>query len=151
MNYETQVLSDSSVVLGDDESRSGRKRLLIMGGVIALVLVAIAIWMAMRGGDAAAPTVTAQVPVVTVTSPGQSTVARTVTATGSLAARVEMPVGVIGEGGMVSRVLVQPGDWVRAGQPLATIERSVQVEHVRDQGLGHLSGVGRCRGGHEPD
>ncbi|MDE0945865.1 MAG: efflux RND transporter periplasmic adaptor subunit [Sphingobium sp.] len=131
MNYETQVLSDSSVVLGDDESRSGRKRLLIMGGVIALVLVAIAIWMAMRGGDAAAPTVTAQVPVVTVTSPGQSTVARTVTATGSLAARVEMPVGVIGEGGMVSRVLVQPGDWVRAGQPLATIERSVQVEQVR--------------------
>lgn len=131
MNYETQVLSDSSVVLGDDESRSGRKRLLIMGGVIALVLVAIAIWMAMRGGDAAAPTVTAQVPVVTVTSPGQSTVARTVTAMGSLAARVEMPVGVIGEGGMVSRVLVQPGDWVRAGQPLATIERSVQVEQVR--------------------
>ena len=131
MNYETQVLSDSSVVLGDDESRSGRKRLLIMGGMIALVLVAIAIWMAMRGGDAAAPTVTAQVPVVTVTSPGQSTVARTVTATGSLAARVEMPVGVIGEGGMVSRVLVQPGDWVRAGQPLATIERSVQVEQVR--------------------
>tara|TARA_R110000787_G_scaffold8475_7_gene28605 strand:+ start:3818 stop:4987 length:1170 start_codon:yes stop_codon:yes gene_type:complete len=131
MNYETQVLSDSSVVLGDDESRSGRKRLLIMGGVIALVLVAIAIWMAMRGGDAAAPTVTAQVPVVTVTSPGQSTVARTVTATGSLAARVEMPVGVIGEGGMVSRVLVQPGDWVRAGQSLATIERSVQVEQVR--------------------
>ncbi|OHC98110.1 MAG: efflux transporter periplasmic adaptor subunit [Sphingomonadales bacterium GWF1_63_6] len=131
MNYETQVLSDSSVVLGDDESRSGRKRLLIMGGVIALILVAIAIWMAMRGGDAAAPTVTAQVPVVTVTSPGQSTVARTVTAMGSLAARVEMPVGVIGEGGMVSRVLVQPGDWVRAGQPLATIERSVQVEQVR--------------------
>ncbi|MEQ6335711.1 efflux RND transporter periplasmic adaptor subunit, partial [Sphingobium sp. MK2] len=131
MNYETQVLSDSSVAIGDDESRSGRKRLLIVGGIVALVLIAVAVWMSMRGGDAAAPAPAAQVPVVTVTSPGQSTIARTVTANGSLAARVDMPVGVIGEGGMVSRVLVQPGDWVRAGQPLAIIERSVQVEQVR--------------------
>lgn len=131
MNYETQVLRDSTVVLGDDDSRNGRKKLLIVGGVVALILIAVAIWMSMRDGDAAAPAPSAQVPVVTVTSPGQSTVARTVTATGSLAARVEMPVGVIGEGGMVSRVLVQPGDWVRAGQPLAIIERSVQVEQVR--------------------
>ncbi len=131
MNYETQVLRDSTVVLGDDDSRNGRKKLLIVGGVVALILIAVAIWMSMRGGDAVAPAPSAQVPVVTVTSPGQSIVARTVTATGSLAARVEMPVGVIGEGGMVSRVLVQPGDWVRAGQPLAIIERSVQVEQVR--------------------
>jgi RND family efflux transporter MFP subunit len=42
-----------------------------------------------------------------------------------------MPVGVVGEGGMVTRVLVQPGDWVRAGQVLATVERSVQAEQVR--------------------
>jgi len=131
MNYETQVLSDSSVAIGDDESRSGRKRLLIVGGIVALVLIAVAVWMSMRGGDAAAPAPAAQVPVVTVTRPGQSTIARTVTANGSLAARVDMPVGVIGEGGMVSRVLVQPGDWVRAGQPLAIIERSGQVEQVR--------------------
>ena len=39
-----------------------------------------------------------------------------------------MPVGVAGEGGMVSRVLVEPGQWVRAGQVLATIDRSVQVQ-----------------------
>jgi RND family efflux transporter MFP subunit len=42
-----------------------------------------------------------------------------------------MPVGVVGEGGMVTRVLVQPGDWVRAGQTLATVERSVQTEQGR--------------------
>ncbi|MGB3929543.1 MAG: efflux RND transporter periplasmic adaptor subunit, partial [Sphingobium sp.] len=68
---------------------------------------------------------------VTVTSPGQSTVARTISATGSLAARVDMPVGVVGEGGMVTRVMVEPGDWVRAGQILASVERSVQAEQVR--------------------
>jgi RND family efflux transporter MFP subunit len=131
MNYETQLLGDSAVIIGDAESRRGRRRLLIGGG-IAVVLVAVAAWISMRGGDSAntsAPIT--QVPVVTVTSPGQSVVSRTVSATGSLAARVDMPVGVVGEGGMVTRVLVQPGDWVRAGQVLATVERSVQTEQGR--------------------
>lgn len=130
MNYETQLLGDA-VVIGEDETRRSRKRLLIGGG-IALALVLAAVVISMRGGESAntaAPA--AQVPVVTVVSPGQSNVSRTVSATGSLAARVDMPVGVVGEGGMVTRVLVQPGDWVRAGQVLATVERSVQAEQVR--------------------
>ncbi|MCP1469980.1 RND family efflux transporter MFP subunit [Sphingobium sp. OAS761] len=131
MNYETQVLGDPVMVIGETDARRGRRRLLI-GAAIAILLVAIAVWVSMRGGDKAAsqgPAV--QVPVVTVTVPGQSVVARTVSATGSLAARVDMPVGVVGEGGMVTRVLVQPGDWVRAGQVLASVERSVQTEQVR--------------------
>ena len=132
MNYETQLVGDSMTVIDDDDARRRRKRLLLIGGGVVVVLVAAAAFISMRGdkaGDTAAPT--AQVPVVTVVSPGQSTVARTVSATGSLAARIDMPVGVVGEGGMVTRVLVQPGDWVRAGQVLATVERSVQAEQVR--------------------
>ena len=39
-----------------------------------------------------------------------------------------MPVGVAGEGGMVTRVLVEPGQWVGAGQVLATVDRSVQTQ-----------------------
>lgn len=131
MNYETQLLGDSTVVIDEDDARGRRKRLVLIVGGAAILLVAVAAWISMRGTDAAAPAAAAQVPVVTVVRPGQSVVARTVTATGSLAARVDMPVGVIGEGGMVTRVLVQPGDWVRAGQTLATIERSVQTEQVR--------------------
>ncbi|MEA3542530.1 MAG: efflux RND transporter periplasmic adaptor subunit [Pseudomonadota bacterium] len=132
MNYETQVLGDSTIVMDGDDRRRSRKKLIIGAGV-AVALVAAAVAISMRGGGdtAAAPAPGAVAPVVTVTSPGQSTVARTVSATGSLAARVDMPVGVVGEGGMVTRVLVQPGDWVRAGQTLATIERSVQSEQVR--------------------
>jgi RND family efflux transporter MFP subunit len=132
MNYETQLVGDSMTVIDDDDARRRRKRLLLIGGGVTVALVVAAVFISMRGdkaGDAAAPA--AQVPVVTVVSPGQSTVARTVSATGSLAARVDMPVGVVGEGGMVTRVLVQPGDWVRAGQVLATVERSVQAEQVR--------------------
>ena len=63
--------------------------------------------------------------------PGRESVSRTIAATGTLAARVDMPVGIAGEGGMVASVLVQPGQWVRAGQTLAVIERSVQSQQAR--------------------
>ena len=60
--------------------------------------------------------------------PKPSTIAQLVTGTGTLAARREMPVGVAGEGGMVTRVLVEPGTWVGKGQVLATVDRSVQSQ-----------------------
>ena len=51
-----------------------------------------------------------------------------INANGTLAARRELPVGVAGEGGQVVQVLVEPGDWVGAGQVLAVVDRSVQVQ-----------------------
>ena len=72
-----------------------------------------------------------QVPSVTVIVPGRQSVARTISGTGTLAARVDMPVGIAGEGGMVASVLVQPGQWVRAGQTLAVVERSVQSRQAQ--------------------
>jgi HlyD family secretion protein len=132
MNYETQLVGDTAVIIDEDAARARRKRLLLAGGGIAALLVVAAAWISTRGGESATPAAqSAPAPVVTVVSPGQSTVARTISATGSLAARVDMPVGVVGEGGMVTQVLVQPGDWVRAGQTLATVERSVQTEQGR--------------------
>lgn len=131
MNYETQVAGDVPARVFGEEPRPSRRRALTIGAVIAIILIAVAAWISMHGksGGGAAPA--EEAPVVTVLVPGQSVVPRTVSGTGSLAARVEMPVGVIGEGGQVTRVLVQPGDWVRAGQILAVIERSVQTEQVR--------------------
>ena len=131
MNYETQVASEAPAHIFGEEPRSSKRRMLTIGAVIAIILIAVAAWISMhgKGEDAAAPV--EEAPVVTVLVPGQSVVARTISGTGSLAARVEMPVGVVGEGGQVTRVLVQPGDWVRAGQVLAVIERSVQTEQVR--------------------
>jgi RND family efflux transporter MFP subunit len=137
MNYETQLVGnvpadmvDEQVFLEGDR-RPFWRRWLVVGAVVAIALVAVATWIAMKGNGANAPAAAAQVPVVTVISPGQSMVSHMIKATGSLAARVEMPVGVVGEGGAVTRVLVQPGDWVRAGQILATVERSVQTEQIR--------------------
>jgi RND family efflux transporter MFP subunit len=77
-------------------------------------------------GDAAA----VQIPTVTVIVPGRTDVARVVTASGALAARHDQPVGVAGEGGMVRAVLVEAGTWVRQGQVLATVDRSVQSQNV---------------------
>lgn len=132
MNYETHFASDTLGGMDADEARAAKRRRIIIAVVVILALVAIASWVAMRGKGTAAPADDgAQVPVVTVVTPGSSPVDRTVTATGSLSARIDMPVGVVGEGGQVTRVLVQPGDWVGEGQVLAILERSVQSEQVR--------------------
>lgn len=105
-----------------------RRRWMILVGIAVLVAASLG-WFATRGEKAAPPPTAAdQAPSVTVIVPGTQSVARTVAATGSLAAKREMPVGVAGEGGMVAQVLVEPGQWVRAGQVLATIDRSVQAQ-----------------------
>jgi RND family efflux transporter MFP subunit len=44
-----------------------------------------------------------------------------------------MPVGVVGEGGQVLSVRVDAGDWVKQGQVLAVIDRSVQVQQAAAQ------------------
>src|SRR3546814_16065635 len=69
-------------------------------------------------------------PSITVVVPGRQSVEATISTNGTIAARREMPVGVAGEGGQVVRVLVEPGQWVGAGQPLAVIDRSVQSQQA---------------------
>jgi len=126
MNFETGFVGDR---LNPEDGQIARRRKLIV--VAAGVLVAlIAIFMLLHGGgeDGKAIGENASVPHVTVVRPGSSSVSMLVNATGTLAARREMPVGVVGEGGQVTRVLVEPGDWVKAGQVLAQVERSVQSQ-----------------------
>ena len=114
------------------EQRPSRRAWWI-AGAIALVL-GIGAWMYARSGDdAAAENRADQAPTVTVITPGRGTVQGTINATGSLAARREMPVGSVGEGGLVVSVLVEPGQWVGAGQVLAVIDRSVQSQQAASQ------------------
>jgi RND family efflux transporter MFP subunit len=114
-----------------EKRRTDRRRILIIAGLIVLGL-AIAAYFAMRGGTTTpAGEENAQAPTVTVVRPGRTTVEGEITATGSLAARREMPVGVVGEGGRVVSVPVDAGDWVSQGQVLARIDRSVQSQQVQ--------------------
>ncbi len=128
MTYQGGEMQGEQLVL-EDRSPRGRRRWLLIGGLMALIAAAIA-WYALRpkGEEAPPATAASQAPAVTVIVPGAQSVARIISATGTLAATREMPVGVAGEGGMVSRVLVEPGQWVGAGQVLATIDRSVQAQ-----------------------
>jgi RND family efflux transporter MFP subunit len=128
MNRETSIYSSDTLVV-TDRSRQ-RRRWLIIGAALAALLIVIAAVMFGRGSTKSeAPAAGAgQVPTVTVIVPGSSTVGRVVTASGPLAARRDQPVGIAGSGGRVVRVLVDAGSWVRAGQPLAIIDRSVQAQ-----------------------
>lgn len=139
MNVETAKWRRSGIegeVVADEVIAARRRRRRIIIGVVVAGLVILAAIFAMTRGGEAAPAPGAEkgvesVPAVTVIVPGRQQVSRTMSATGTLAARVEMPVGVAGEGGIVSRVLVQPGQWVGAGQTLAVIDRSVQSQEAQ--------------------
>lgn len=140
MNLETTFARHAEPVdLSDDESEAAarkRKRRIIIGGAIAaLLLIAYAVAKMMGGGASPADTESQkQAPTVTVVVPGSSMVQSTISATGSLAARREMPVGAVGEGGMVTRVYVDAGDWVSQGQVLASVDRQVQAQQSASLG-----------------
>ena len=130
MNHETGSLSGETVLIEGPGDDGGRRRRLIIIAIMAILAVAAAAYFLTRKSETgpAASSAADQAPRVTVIVPGRAAVDRTINATGTLAARREMPVGVAGEGGMVTAVLVEPGQWVRAGQVLATVDRSVQTQ-----------------------
>ncbi|OHC97349.1 MAG: efflux transporter periplasmic adaptor subunit [Sphingomonadales bacterium RIFCSPHIGHO2_01_FULL_65_20] len=123
----------------DGAARSGRRRNIIIAIVVLALLVAAGVYFfggkpetaAGEGAKAGAGESESQAPAVTVIVPGSGSVERVINATGTLAARREMPIGIAGEGGQVIRVLVQPGDWVRTGQVLAVIDQDVQTQQAR--------------------
>ncbi len=142
MNYERKVdVMDSlagSTQSFYEEADNRRKRTWM---IVALVLIALALAAAWYGfssnksGAAGADGTAggeggASIPNITVVIPGRQSVEATISTNGTIAARREMPVGVAGEGGQVVRVLVEPGQWVGAGQPLAIIDRSVQTQQA---------------------
>lgn len=142
MNYEAGIglkhaaSADAFPFEADSGERAGqrRRRIIIIALLIAAVLGA-ALYFFRSGDDAvaagAADAAAEQVPSVTVVAPGRQLVEGAINATGTLAARRNLPVGVVGEGGRVVSVLVDAGDWVRQGQVLAVIDRSVQTQQTR--------------------
>lgn len=137
MNYESSIemaraapsgLSDDPFAMDNDSDRRSRRRLWLIGLVVAVLLAGIWFWLHRSSATADPAAKKDEAPVVTVVTPGQTTVEGTINATGSLAARREMPVGLVGEGGQVISVLVEPGQWVGAGQVLAIVDRSVQIQ-----------------------
>lgn len=135
MNYETGIEADQGNPLleGGEEDRRSRRNLILIALAVLLAIIVIAYFVNRSGAPAEEAGKKDQAPTVTVVIPGRTTVEGTITASGTLAARREMPVGVPGEGGQIVSVLVEPGQWVRAGQVLAVIDRSVQSQQQASQ------------------
>ena len=138
MNRETMMDSSDRLIVID---RSRRRRIILIAvAVLGALAVLLAAGIMFRGGkgDEAAATAgggkDSERPSVTVVVPGRSDVTRMVTASGALAARRDQPIGVAGEGGRVTAVLVDAGSWVRQGQTLAVIDRSVQGQEAAQLG-----------------
>ncbi|CAA9489658.1 MAG: Probable Co/Zn/Cd efflux system membrane fusion protein [uncultured Sphingomonadaceae bacterium] len=130
------------LIVVEDAKRDRRRRILLVVGALVLLVAAIlgAAW-AMSDDEAAAAGEAKggaakggaggrgqQQPAVTVVVPGRAQVASVINATGTVAARRDTAVGVVGEGGQVTRVTVDAGAFVGRGQVLAVIERSVQQQ-----------------------
>lgn len=137
MNYESTISRQSSDFdYVEDQAalqRTSRRRLMIIAAIVAVLAIAAAAYFFKPADKAAAGAAgkdDKQAARVTVVVPGRIQVTNTISATGTLAARRDMPVGVAGEGGLVTRVWVQPGDWVRQGQVLASIDRAVQDQQA---------------------
>jgi RND family efflux transporter MFP subunit len=131
MNRETSFRTSDTLVVTD---RSNQRRWVIIAAVVGILAIIAVAMLLMRGGskpDQAAAGA-GQVPTVTVVVPGRSQVAGLITASGPLAAKRDQPVGIAGSGGRVVSVLVDAGSWVRAGQTLAVVDRSVQAQQAAE-------------------
>ncbi len=111
--------------------RSGGKWI---AAVVVAAVLALVSWILWRGraADAELPTLATQstLPLVSVTSPGVTSVTSTVTFTGTVAARYDMPIGIEGDAGRIVAVYVEAGDHVKRGQILAKIDESVWQPQV---------------------
>ena len=133
MNRETSIHSSDTLVVVDGSRR--RRRLIIAAAVGAVLLILVVVAMLGRSASdkkakEAAASGAAQMPAVSVIVPGQSQVGRVVGASGPLGAKRDQPIGIAGSGGRVVKVLVDAGSWVRAGQALAIVDRSVQAQQA---------------------
>jgi len=132
MNRETSIHSSDTLVVVDRSRR--RRQLIIAGAVVTILLIAVLFMVFARGGSEKPAQKQAagagQIPTVSVIVPGRSSVGRVVAASGPLGAKRDQPIGIAGSGGRVIQVLVDAGSWVRAGQTLAVVDRSVQAQQA---------------------
>ena len=132
MNYEARIGTMAAHELPEAAPATGWRRIALIAAAAVLVLVAL--WFFIHRGDPPASANTAgQAATVSVIAPGRTTVVGQINATGTIAARYDEPVGSVGEGGQVVEVRAEAGQWVRKGDVLAVVDRSVQQQAQASQ------------------
>jgi HlyD family secretion protein len=108
-----------------------RKWLLPVGVAVAALLIAVVAWRVMHAKAALVPLAQQQnIPLISVVTPGVKSVTSSITFTGAIAARYDMPIGNEGDTGRVDAVYVEAGDHVKRGQLLARLSDSVLVPQL---------------------
>lgn len=129
------VATPAAPSLGATHAGGSRARLKWMLGAAALVLalgVAAAVWMTRASTPKPMTALASEqsIPLVSVMSPGITAVTSTVTFTGAISARYDMPIGIDGDAGRIVAIYVEAGDHVKRGQLLAKLDESVLVPQV---------------------
>jgi HlyD family secretion protein len=102
-----------------------------VGALAVALLIALVAWRLLSAGKSRVPLAArGGIPLVTVIVPGQQAVTASVSFTGAIAARYDMPIANEGDTGRIVGVYVEAGDHVRRGQLLAKIDDSVAVQQV---------------------
>jgi len=132
MNYETTMSATLNGEIMQDNRDRNQRRVRIAAIIVAILIIAGAAYYFFGSGSTAPVDAdkAGQAQTVTVVAPGRDSVVRAINATGTLAARREIPVGVVGEGGRVLQVYVDAGDWVTQGEVLVSVDRSVQTQQA---------------------
>ena len=119
--------ADSYGFASESGPARGKRWLVPLLAAIGVLVAGFGLWKLFGPAPVQAPVVSA-LPQVTVMVPGMTAVADVVTAPGSIAARRDAAVGVQGEGGRVTDVLVEAGQSVARGQILVRIDNAVQTQ-----------------------
>jgi HlyD family secretion protein len=108
-----------------------RRWLIPLGALVVLLVAALVAWRILHPK----PVLVAladqlNIPLISVMTPGLKAVTSSVTFTGAIAARYDMPIGNDGDTGRIVAVYVEAGDHVKRGQLLAKIDDAVMVPQV---------------------
>ncbi len=99
-----------------------RKLYIVIGSVLALLVIGWLLMHSHSGAQAAASEKnTTPPPLITVVVPRLGPVSTTVSVTGQISARNDVPIGIEGDEGRIAEVLAEPGDRVHKGQVLARL------------------------------
>jgi HlyD family secretion protein len=130
--FERAESPEAPVALAPRAQRPSRW-LWTAGAVAALLLICFVAWRLMTGGGKpqAALADRGGTPLVSVIVPGLQEVTTTVSFTGAIAARFDMPIANEGDTGRIVAVYVEAGDHVKRGQLLAKIDDAVLVQQVK--------------------
>lgn len=129
----------------------------IVAGILLLIVILVSMrMMGSHAGGGVAPLSQNSIPLVSVIVPKVIPVTSTVTFTGTIFARNDIPIGVEGDAGRVIAIYVEAGDRVKRGQLMAKLDQSVlqpqanrlsaSLEEARAQAALSMAEYNRAKG-----